>query len=78
MKKATAHILELAESFGIKYAAMDMRCKCELAKCQEMGAHSPAHCKNKATTKGCLYLGPVCDECAMFLDPQHLIDLPKF
>ena len=75
MKNSIAKILELSDSFIAKYATKgDARCNCENIKCEEMGAHVAGHCKQKSTGKKVMYLGPICDECAMFMDPQYLID----
>lgn len=76
MKKATANIVELSDRLLEKYAkSQDMKCKCEHSKCKTMELHEPGHCNGKSTGKGCMYLGPICEQCAQFLDPQYLIDL---
>ena len=77
MNKAAERIIELSDLFAIKYAAKskDLKCTCEQAVCREMGSHNPSNCKNESSGKGSMYLGPICDECAMFLDKQYLIDL---
>lgn len=76
MKSSTAKMLIVASLINIKYAATsNMKCTCEQAKCTQMGAHEPGRCRNESTGKACMYLGPICDECAMFLDPQYIIDI---
>jgi len=67
-------IYDLADLFISKYAIKeDLHCKCEQLKCKQMGFHEPGKCRNLSKGKASMYLGPICDECAMFLDPQYLI-----
>lgn len=40
-----------------------------------MGAHEPGHCNNKSIGKACMYLGPICDECSMFIDSQYILGM---
>lgn len=69
-------MIRLANSLFVKYAKNDdMTCTCEQANCKLMGSHEAGKCKNKSTGKGCMYLGPICDSCAQYLDPQYLFDL---
>ena len=81
MKTASDILIDLADSFTIKYAANQtkkdvkgQRCTCEQTKCHMMGAHEPAHCKGRSSGKASMYLGAICDDCAQFLDTQYLID----
>jgi len=82
MKTATANIIDLANELVIKYAKKGKKgkkkkgakCTCELEVCRAMGAHKPGRCSNHSSGKASMYLGPICDECAQFLDTQYLID----
>jgi hypothetical protein len=78
MKTATAKVIDLAGQFVIKYAKKNNKktnkCTCEQDSCKLMGAHEPGRCKNNSSGKASMYLGPICDECAQFLDTQYLID----
>ncbi len=80
MKTATAKVIELADQLVIKHAKKDKkntRCTCEQDSCKLMGSHSPGRCKNHSSGKASMYLGPICDECAQFLDTQFLIDFAE-
>jgi hypothetical protein len=69
---------DLANTFISKYAkSEDLQCKCEHAQCKATGMHEPSKCRNKSSGKGCMYLGPICDACAEFMDPQYLLDMNK-